>query len=266
MTMRAEPATDVTAEDYLRWVRFALRDLPWSIRRELISELRGHLEELPPGTDLTARLGAPESYAADLRSAAGLERRRGPIAFLRARRPRNLILTVVVLTATGLAIGAVEWIDSYQPLAFYFGEEPPLGVVEAPAGGSESVVFHQGRPFRLGIDITNNGRFTVRILGAGYGPQRTPFSARLVMSGPMASSGFPGPFRRFHAFDMKPGEVRVLELEGVYANCREWDGQSGAETLSAFPVRYRFLWRTATADIQLPEELAIVFPKGFRCR
>jgi uncharacterized membrane protein len=74
------------AEDYLRMVAFELRDLPWKMRRDIVSELRGHLDELPPGTDLGAQLGRPHEYAAELRSAAGLERRRGVIAFLRAPR------------------------------------------------------------------------------------------------------------------------------------------------------------------------------------
>jgi uncharacterized membrane protein len=60
----------VTAEDYVSRVAFELRDLPWGTRRELLSELRVHLDELPAGTDLAARLGPPEEYAADLRSLA----------------------------------------------------------------------------------------------------------------------------------------------------------------------------------------------------
>jgi hypothetical protein len=127
MIMQHPTAHALTAEDYLRRVGFALRDLPWSNRRDLISELRGHLKELPAGTDLEARLGPPEQYALEMRSAAGLERRRGLIAFLRARRPRNLILTVATLTLIGFAIGAVKWIDSYQPLAFCDGGGTPDG-------------------------------------------------------------------------------------------------------------------------------------------
>lgn len=106
----------MTADDYLRSVSFELRDLPWGQRQDLLTEIRTHLDELPAGTDLGARLGTPKEYAADLRAAAGLERRRGVSAFLRARRPRNLILVALVLIMIGLGIGAVEWIDSYQPL------------------------------------------------------------------------------------------------------------------------------------------------------
>ena len=56
----------MTADDYLRSVSFQLNDLPWGQRQELLAEIRTHLDELPAGTDLTARLGTPDEYAADL--------------------------------------------------------------------------------------------------------------------------------------------------------------------------------------------------------
>src|SRR5262245_26244499 len=93
------------AEDYVRQVDGALRDLPWSQRRDLVADLRNHLAELPPETDLVARLGTPVRYASDLRAAEGLERRHGPVAYLRARRPRNVALVAITLTTIGLAIG-----------------------------------------------------------------------------------------------------------------------------------------------------------------
>ena len=42
----------MTADDYLRSVSFELRDLPWGQRRDLLTEIRTHLDELPAGTDL----------------------------------------------------------------------------------------------------------------------------------------------------------------------------------------------------------------------
>lgn len=252
------------AEDYLGMVASELRDLPWKVRRDLVSELRGHLDELPADTDLRARLGTPEEYAADLRSAAGLERRRGIIAFLRARRPRNLVLTLLMLTIIGLAIGALEWIDSYQPVAVGNSYRLPDDSVDAPAGDSASVVFHQGRPFELGLEIQNTGRFTVRVLGVPLWPGE-PFKARLLMYQPNFLGGDVGPLARFHPFDLKPGERDILVLKGAYANCSRWPG-TGSTTLYHFPVRYSFLWRTATASIPLPEELAIVFRHKDNCR
>jgi hypothetical protein len=249
----------VTAETYVNRVAFELRDLPLGMRRELISELRGHLSELPP--DIAARLGTPEQYAADLRVSAGLERRRGVIAFLRARRPRNLILIVLALTVIGLTIGAVVWIDSYQPLAAGNSSQFPAGAKGEPGLNGESVVFHKGRPFQFGITVVNNRRFTVRVLGVPYvGP--LPWTARLMMS-PTAKNGvgIPQANTPFHPVDLKPGDVIFLLFKGVYACNTGW-GAGTAETFDDFPVRYRFLWRTATTNIPLPESLAFSFPKG----
>lgn len=249
----------MTGNDYLRSVGFWLRDLPWGMRRDLMTGLRGHLDELPADTDLAKRLGTPQEYAADLRSAAGLERRRGVIAFVRARRPRNLILTVVVVTVVGLAIGAVEWIDSYQPIAFGNGSQLPAGAKGVAGIEGQSVVFHEGRPFVLGIEIMNTGRFTVRVLGVPYGPY-LPWTARLMMSRPNYTGDYEAD-ARFHPFDLKSGERVFLLLKGVFA-CNTGFAAHSAATLSDFPVRFRFLWRTATTTIPLPEDLGIEFPKG----
>jgi hypothetical protein len=256
----------VSRDEYLSRVGYRLRDLPWGTRRDLLAEIRSHLDELPADTDLEARLGTPEDYAADLRSAAGLERRRGPIAFLRARRPRNLILLVLTLTAIGLAIGAVAWIDSYQPIATGNTSYGPLGSHRSPAGDGEYVVFHEGKRFRYGMTIWNTGRHTVRVVGVPelFG---LPISYRLLMSAPTTfdRGGIPTPFTRFRPFDLKPGEQRGLIFAGVYHQpCR-----TRAAGLSigweSVPVRFKFLWRTATVPVQLPENLAFVFRKSSLC-
>jgi hypothetical protein len=254
----------VTADDYLRMVSLELRDLPWKMRRDLVSELRGHLDELPAGTDLATRLGRPHEYAADLRSAAGLERRRGLIAFFRARRLRNLVIVAVLLTVVGLGIGAIAWIDSYQPLVFGNGSADPAGVV-VPRAGGEYVVVQKGHPFRFGITVRNDGRFTVRVLGVptlyGY-----PFRAHLWASGPTRSGGMPEPERPFKPIDLKPGWTLVLYLVGHYA-CTYQMPAGSSTTLGGFPVRFSFLWRTATTPIVQPseDELTLLLPKNVGC-
>jgi hypothetical protein len=252
----------VTRDEYVRNVGFWLRDLPWSMRRDLLAELRAHLDELPPDTDFRAELGPPETYAADLRSAAGLERRRGPIAFLRARRPRNLILLVLALTVAGLAIGAVVWIDSYQPLVYGNSGMDPSNVV-FPAAGGKHVVVRKGRPFRFGFTVRNDGRFTVRVLGVptlyGY-----PFRAHLWASGPTKNEGMPLPERRFKPVDLKPGWTLALYLVGHYA-CTYQAPAGSSTTLGELPVRFSFLGKTRNTTIDLPDDLTLLLPKGVGC-
>lgn len=249
----------MTADEYVRRVNYWLTDLPWGTKKQLLAELRGHLSELPVETDLDS-LGTPEQYAADLRAAAGLDRRRGAIAFLRARRPRNLILTVLVLTVIGLAIGAVAWIDSYQPIAFAGGTQEPLDAKPSLGSAGVTVVFHKGHPFEYGISIQNNGRFTVRVLGI---PKSVTdfYKGRLLMSEDQTRMD-ELPLQRFHPFDMKPGSVRWLVFKGVYACTTGMGPGPGGLTWEAIGVRFKFLWRTATASVPLDDPLTFTFPKG----
>jgi hypothetical protein len=254
----------VTAESYLYDVAYELRDLPWRMRRDLIADVRAHLAELPSDTNLEARLGTPRAYAAELRSAAGLERRRGLIALLRARRPRNLVLAALALTLVGLAIGAVEWVDSYQPIATGNSGYGPLGGHTSPAGDGSYVIVRNGRRFRYGMTIWNSGRYTVRVLGIPM--WHLPASYRLLLSTPttFAEGGWSGPFTRFRPFDLRPGEQRGLVFSGVYDEpCPEQGSVS--TSWGAIPVRFSFLWQTKTVQIPLPESVAFL-QKSSDCR
>lgn len=248
----------MTAEEGIRRFEWAIRDLPWKTKRDLVAELREHLAELPPGTSLEERLGTPEQYAADLRAAAGLERQHGPIAFLRARRPRNLLATAIALTIVGLAIGALVWVNSYQPIAHgYTGYEPDVHA--SPAGDGEYVVFREGKAFAYGMSIRNSGRFTVRVLGV---PKLLglPIKYRVLTSTTFENGGIPRPFIPFHPFDLKPGEQRGIIISGIYDTpcAGRWPGSIG---WGSIPVRYSFLWHTATAQVPLYQPLAFVFRK-----
>lgn len=254
----------MTRDEYLRRIDFWLRDLPWGTRWNLRAEIRGHLDELPADTDLEARLGTPEEYVADLRSAAGLERRRGLIAFLRARRPRNLILFVLALTVAGLAIEAVAWIDSYQPIVYGNATQYPPDSKPSPGQPGVTVVFRRGRPFLYGVTIRNSDRFPVRVLGVPTGVLDF-FKARLLVNKPNPTEN-ELPLERFRPFDLQPGETRWLVLKGVYA-CTTGMGGSrrlgyGAVTKEAIAVRFSFLWRTTTTLIPLDDPLTITFRTG----
>jgi hypothetical protein len=273
----------LTTEEYLHRVWSALSDLPWKTKRELLSELRAHLSELPDGTDLRTRLGTPEDYAAELRGAAGLERRRGMIPFLRARRPRNIALTVVALVLLGLVLGSFAWVQSYQPLDWAGGGIRPLNLKFTQNGTAEPIEFHKGGHFRLGVPISNNGSFGVRIVGLGAlkaGPiaflphPPLPFSIRLLMTRPSKNWDDRGlPLIPSQPFELEPGEESMLVLEGTYTKtCRPWQpGDVATPEPRGYlfkdgfiPIRFHFLWKTSTALVFPSFLLEIRFPKGCR--
>lgn len=251
----------MTVNDYLREVGFELRDLPWRQRRDLLAELEGHLAELPAETNLYERLGSPEQYAADMRAAAGLERRRGPIAYLRARRPRNVILVALLLVVTSLAIGTVVWIKTYQPLATGNVSFRP-NAIDSPTDDGIYYIFHQGRRFRYGLTIWNSGRFPVRVLEVPIDPWR-PIRYRVLISGPMtfaSGGGPPRPFTPFRPFDLAPGDERGIIFDGRFSEpCSR--RSEGSEGWDGIPIRYHVLWHTSTVQIAFPRPLTFVFRK-----
>lgn len=84
---------DVAA--YLAAVRSSLRDLPEAERDDLVAEVEASLvESAGEGCSISARLGPPEEFAAELRSAAGLHEPAAP-----ARGPSQLALLVARLVA-----------------------------------------------------------------------------------------------------------------------------------------------------------------------
>jgi HAAS len=262
------------AADYVREVGYALRDLPWRQRRDLAAELQGHLAELPPDIDLCERLGAPKQFAAELRAAAGLERRRGVTAFLRAQRPRRLVLVAAAVAMLGLVIAGVvyrhernSWVNSYQPLAFADGITYPKGTREVAGLTGEVATIHPGRPFYLGFQIINSGRVSVRVLAVPYHSlfPTLPWSARLRMAQPSYNGGVAGPYRYFHPFDLQPHQTRFLIFRGVYT-CPSGSAPYEEWPLRTFPVRYSVLGHTAIAEIPFPDaSLSFVFPRRMRC-
>ena len=92
------------------------------------------------------------------------------------------------------------------------------------------------------------------------------YTGHLLMSADQTGRLDERPLERFHPFDLKPGSFRWLVIKGVYA-CTTGMGRDSIAgvaslTQSAFPVRFSFLWRTATASIPLDEPLGFNFPRG----
>jgi HAAS domain-containing protein len=273
----------MNADEYVRKVDSALRDLPWSQRRDLVSELPAHLSDVPAGTDLAERFGTPEQYAADLRAAAGIDRRRGPIAFVRARRPRNVFLTATALALAGLIAGGIAWVQSYQPLIAAGSGPNPTQLRFRPNGAPKPLQFHKGGHFRIALPIENNGSFAVRIVGLGgihaapvaFLPHPPlPFTYRLLMKRPSKNwDERESHLIPFKPFDLAPGEGSMIVVYATYAKtCRPWEPRDVADVEPTgflvrdgfFPIRYRFLWKTSTFLMSPMFPLRIGFPKECR--
>lgn len=282
---------------YLKRLSRAARDLPRARRRELLSEIELHIRMAVARTPCASRdemmklldqVGEPaEIAAADSEQA---DPSLPGIALLRVRRPRRLILALVALAVIGLAIGAVAWTQSYQPLAF-----APADVLTADSintyGENDHgawVGYRKGigggphRPF-FGVTIQNTGPFTVRVVGLGrYGPALPVlrgWSSRLLMAQgtfvrePLGPSTNPirdtsrhivrrrawkrGPLQPFHPVDRAPGQIVMIAFEGVWhMDCHPVTVGTTTPPRS-FPVRYSFLWKTTTTEIPLPGGLTI---------
>ncbi|QLQ39318.1 HAAS signaling domain-containing protein [Micromonospora robiginosa] len=85
--------------DYVDRVRAALADLPPALRDELTEDLPEHLAEVAAEGDgaLVDRLGPPEAYAAELRTAAGAEPGGRPARLHRLAGARNRVAAQVRL-------------------------------------------------------------------------------------------------------------------------------------------------------------------------
>jgi hypothetical protein len=247
----------VSNEEYLAAVEPYLSDLPWGVRRNLVNDLRVHLEEIPPGEDLVSRLGTPQSYAADLRAAAGLGSPRGVLAFLRARRPRNLVIALVILVIAAALTATIAWARNYQPVTTGSVSLNPIPSKEGAVG--ETVAqFRNGKPFQYGASIRNAGRLPIRILSVPTDPGFIyPFEVRAYFVA--SETNFAKPPEAFHPFTLGPGHERLIVLRGTYANCTQYVAR-GSVTLLTVPVRARFLFWTHTSRIALRGPLVIRMP------
>lgn len=108
-----------SAERYLAGVRSALSDLPEPEVAEIVDDVATHLAELRADlgddVDLTERLGSPEAYAAELRSAAGYAP--APPATRPAGSGGARAALVVLVIATLLGALAGLWLYSGVGLA-----------------------------------------------------------------------------------------------------------------------------------------------------
>ena len=205
-----------------------------------------------------ARLGNPESYAADMRAAAELRPPPGGlIAFLRAPRPRNVLIALALVALAAALAAAIAWARSYQPLGAGSSGLNPIGARQGALG--ETVAkFQQGQPFQFGFSIRNSGRFAVRILDLllMHDEFIMPFAVKAFLSSQRLIGK---PVSAFQPFTLEPGDEQLIILRGSYANCDEYVAH-GSVGLAGMAVRTRFLRWNHTVVVPLLQPLVIRMP------
>jgi hypothetical protein len=173
MSTAAAVPPDVAA--YVATVRSALRDLPESERDDLLTEVEASLAEAAhEGGSLSARLGPPEEFAAELRAAAGLHQPAGPptpevrvarqlrdLAARVAGHPASAALRRVAYELAPIwwvarayfAVGAVAYLLDAQ-WSLRFPVVPQLGSTEA---GLAIIVIAMVASVWLGLQLRRHG-------------------------------------------------------------------------------------------------------------
>jgi Protein of unknown function (DUF1700) len=129
--------TDGSVERYLRDLDRALRDLPGARRREIVEEIRGHIEEGRAQGDVQSdadihelldRLGEPEDIAADARERFGI--RQVKVGALEVIALIMLPIGALILPVVGWFVGVVcLWVS---PL--WTTRDKLIGTLVVPGG------------------------------------------------------------------------------------------------------------------------------------
>jgi uncharacterized membrane protein len=142
--MTAQHDPDAVAR-YAAAVRAAVADLPAGEREQLLDDLEAHLAEVAAESalPLDERLGPPETYATELRTAYGAPARRNAPPRPRRRRWRLALAILVPLLAIG--IGAAVWQAGHRGGGATTGQQWSVSRLESEAGaGHVSQVTIQG--------------------------------------------------------------------------------------------------------------------------
>ena len=176
--MKTKPPLSRAQVAYLEDVRRHLRDVPWSRRQDLVSDLRCRLEDLTWDHFPNEILGESAEYARLAREAAGY----GPsparrFAYVRAWRRRTKILVVMSIVTVLILASATVAVVRYQPLRtenlFTWSASPeiestlPTQVTYWP--------YEPGAPVVVGTGLHNVGRTTVTVTGVSVPNNDGPF-------------------------------------------------------------------------------------------
>jgi hypothetical protein len=207
-------------DQYVRAVGRYLSGLSRAQRRELLDDLAANLAETPKPDyhSYLTTFGNPDSYAVELRRAAGLSPP-PPI------RRSTLVATLVVLAMAASAFGFLHWARNFDPLEIgsgCFSSEPPgvdtmVGVLR-----NRTIVYADGTPVRVVWPLNNLSGTAITITHLDI--PRAPLwliSNQTIGLGP-AKDTEACPSQQatpFHRFVLHAHAFRNIVLTGTFGGC-----------------------------------------------
>lgn len=286
--------------DYVTQVRVALADLSPEdvddLTGGLEADLGEHLAERPLDSDLTTILGTPQTYAAELRAAAGLPTAPAPArislswqataalrnlgARLLARFPWLADLRTPWWLARGFVLGVVM---SAVLLSASRQAEVLVGVVGAAlsfAWGRRSVARGPRRPLAFGLVTAVNIVAVLALVPVAF--MMTGPDVQYVSDTPQPASSGPGvwvnsePATNLYAFDAKGNRIDNVRLFNQYGQAVTVDPNAllgifgpGQEppmddqgnpqvNLGVFPLRWGLLtgWQASSGGWEPPIQIS----------
>ena len=176
-------STDFEVRDYVGQVRAALADLPAEDVEEFTTGMEADLAERlaePGDGTLRDRLGEPEAYAAELRSAAGLPPR---AAVVQSKKPVAQRLSGLWSDLSSSVLTAMPWLRDLRPI-WWFVRGFSLAVIPGLVLGTGIVWWGTlGAVFSIAAGLmSRHGRLT----GGWVGPLRVIGNLAAVLLLPFA--------------------------------------------------------------------------------
>jgi hypothetical protein len=216
------------------------------------------LPTLVAGDGVTATVGPPLLH---LVVAAGIVIGLGVLA---ARATRRIVGYAAVTAILGMIwVGSMIWAsDALGDGGGTFGVDPHL---ERPAGFARgNFVRAEGDvEFRILVGVVNQSQLPLNLLGVAPdarglpSPERLP---RIVGLGylPYEDCCLPSHARPFSRMALGPGESVQLVVLGRAGRCASSTVEAGAMLIESIPLVYEQLTLLHTAEVVLPEHVAIV--------
>ncbi len=279
-TLRVEGRPlDAHERRYLAMVDAHLRDVRRANRDDLLREVYRHLSDRRPTASeaaLWSEIGAPDSYAHELRVEHGLgpERRDWWARWTAVSRAKRAAIVVVLVLALAVPITAVRldqwwlnWHANIEDNGFgltYSGADPVAGIVETEtiSSSQRTAPYRANRRLQLGLLLSADHSLRITKIEFPTSPVSMLGLDRVEIAPAAGSSGLQ--YRPFSGLALPDGPGHWIRLTFHFRDC-EFFGAGDYQWWDHIAVTYEALGRTRHADVALGSVVAVTAPPDSQC-